>query len=331
MVMKMIYKYCSPDILDLIFAKSGLVRLRCTYPRDFNDPFELFLTIDTRKLPRKYFAFYNEVLGQIPLLPTTCFSHRPDIIPMWAHYGLNSTGFVLEIDENRLQKSFPDGKVEKVNYDTTPFTITKNDLAYAYEIAKPRHTYFLLQDAINNDYLRKNACWSYEEERRLVVTKKDVVNENGLMILEVPAGCVRAIISGSSSSDTIVEHCIGLCKKYDYQHYQMRLGRGSLTPFFIASRFKYRRGKAARKHTSKSTSGSTYSYVFKKNAFERVNYRCALCGEPIRTRSTAKCNWCSLTKAQAQKAAVRNPFRMLEQLGMLESYIEMHNRVSKKK
>lgn len=48
---KNIYKYAAPDVLDIILKDGGVAALKCSYPRDFNDPYELFLTIDYRTTP----------------------------------------------------------------------------------------------------------------------------------------------------------------------------------------------------------------------------------------------------------------------------------------
>lgn len=40
--MKEIYKYAGPDTVDLILGEHGVVTLKCSHPKNFNDPFELF-------------------------------------------------------------------------------------------------------------------------------------------------------------------------------------------------------------------------------------------------------------------------------------------------
>jgi hypothetical protein len=83
-----IYKYVGSSNLNNVLASAEQVTLKCSYPKDFNDPYELFLTINFNEKPDAL-AFYSEVIGDLPQLPTTCFSRSPSVIPMWAHYAQN--------------------------------------------------------------------------------------------------------------------------------------------------------------------------------------------------------------------------------------------------
>ena len=96
-----LYKYLAPGLADKALTQSGAM-LKFSMPTEFNDPFELFLTVD-HDSPPATLAFYEEVIGDIELLPTTCFSRRPDVVPMWAHYGQNGRGFAIEVDEDGLR------------------------------------------------------------------------------------------------------------------------------------------------------------------------------------------------------------------------------------
>ncbi|MGO7863346.1 hypothetical protein ELH26_37190 [Rhizobium leguminosarum] len=70
---KKLYKYIGPDHIDKIFSSHEEVTLKCSQPRDFNDPYELFLTTDFNIDPESL-AVYAEAVGELPQLPTTCFS-----------------------------------------------------------------------------------------------------------------------------------------------------------------------------------------------------------------------------------------------------------------
>ncbi len=48
---KKLYKYVGPDILDVAFSKDGFCGFKFSYPKDYNDPYELFLTIDFENNP----------------------------------------------------------------------------------------------------------------------------------------------------------------------------------------------------------------------------------------------------------------------------------------
>jgi hypothetical protein len=92
-----LYKYSPPGVLDLMFDRDGFCGIKCSYPKDYNDPYELFLSVDL-KGSSDTLATYREVIRELPQYPTTCFSKAPTSSPMWAHYANNHTGFVFEFD-----------------------------------------------------------------------------------------------------------------------------------------------------------------------------------------------------------------------------------------
>jgi hypothetical protein len=84
MTIKHIYKYLGHEVIDKLFQSPDNVTFKCSLPKDFNDPYELFLTIDFKEEP-ELLAFYADAIGELPQYPTTCFSRSPAVIPMWAH------------------------------------------------------------------------------------------------------------------------------------------------------------------------------------------------------------------------------------------------------
>lgn len=46
-----IYKFVGPKVAPLVLPESGGAVFRMSFPRDFNDPYELFLTIDPDEKP----------------------------------------------------------------------------------------------------------------------------------------------------------------------------------------------------------------------------------------------------------------------------------------
>ena len=70
-----LYKYLNPQVVDNVFIKDGHIGLKCDFPMNYNDPFELFVTIKSEEVgDSDYIAYFYEILGEIPQLPTTCFS-----------------------------------------------------------------------------------------------------------------------------------------------------------------------------------------------------------------------------------------------------------------
>src|SRR5690606_19162845 len=140
---KPIYKYLSPDIAKLVLTPDGPV-FKCSYPKDFNDPYELFLTINFNERPDAL-AFYQEVIGELPQQPTTCFANSPAITPMWAHYGRNLEGVVVQVDEQCLSSHFENSSFGDVDYRDGPADELTDLLYRALVIGKPRYTYMLRQ------------------------------------------------------------------------------------------------------------------------------------------------------------------------------------------
>lgn len=93
-----IYKYVSPGNVDNVFSHPGKATLKFSLPSEFNDPYELFLTIDFNRDPEEL-AFYLDLIGENLQFPTTCFSLSPNVVPMWAHYAQNHQGLVIEFSE----------------------------------------------------------------------------------------------------------------------------------------------------------------------------------------------------------------------------------------
>src|SRR4051812_39678011 len=137
-----VYKYLGPRARGKVFESAHQVTLRCSLPKEFNDPYELFLSINLNENPERL-AFYNDVIGELPQVPTTCFSRSPAIIPMWAHYAQNLEGFAIEFDEARISSQYPDAGFGDVDYRDDADPELNDALALAYETCKPRHTFFL--------------------------------------------------------------------------------------------------------------------------------------------------------------------------------------------
>ncbi len=92
---KKIYKYIGPDGIEKVFHSANVGTLKCSLPKEFNDPYELFLTINFNERPDAL-AFYADAIGELPQFPTTCFSRSPIVLPMWAHYARNLEGFAVD-------------------------------------------------------------------------------------------------------------------------------------------------------------------------------------------------------------------------------------------
>lgn len=298
--MAKLYKYLSPELFPIIFQQEGFVELKCSYPKDFNDPYELFLAIDTKGVSPEILAYYQETVGRIPQFPTICFSKQPDVIPMWAHYARESSGLVLEIDENLLKEHYPDILGSDINYSKTSTVIDIDIVARAYVTGKPRHTYWLQQAAFHTAYFTKSIYWNYELEKRLIVDKY-MTSKDNIMFLKVPMTCVTAIITGISAENELKAGVKNITKKTKTNVFELRISRSSMKPYF-------RKGRS--------------SYEFDGEHIQKVKRFCRKCNEPVETGIAQQCHWCAITEAHKYDAARKNPLRMLAAYGLLDGYMK---------
>lgn len=301
-----LYKYVGPDIFEKAFSVLGKCSFKCSYPKEFNDPYELFLTINYEQRP-DVLAYYQETIGNIPQYPTTCFSKSPDIIPMWAHYAHNHRGVVIEVDEEKINEYFPEISFGDIDYQNESNGEIEWMLHHALMTCKPRHVYFLQRAVISTAYYTKNTCWSYEQERRIIVTKGDDIRTGkGIMLLELPDDCVTSLIVGANANKDVKNSTLRLSEKLNCDYYELRIGRSNIKPHFV--------GK------------DTNPYYFSGKTFEVSSNYCVTCREPVK-EGKKYCPWCSIKKSHQKNAASSNPMRLLDHLEMLQGYYKNCERI----
>lgn len=308
--LKKIYKYVGPESIDKVFQSSAAVTLKCGLPKDFNDPYELFLTIDFNERPDAL-AFYADAIGELPQLPTTCFSRSPIVTPMWAHYAQNLQGFVVEFSEDALGKAFPEGSFDDVDYADAPSEGLRQMLYMAFVARKFRHTYLLRRGVFNAAYFTKASCWSYEQERRMIVPLENTRQVDPLILLNVPNDCATSIICGPRASEQTKLELIKKAKELNCQYFELRIGRSSATPYLV------------------DTDGQPF--LFDHGEISPSPQYCAACNEPITSMTDDHCSWCQIDDELRYNAAQSNPFRMLDHYGMLEQYIEDMDAISQRR
>lgn len=304
---KKLYKYMGAEILNMAFEKDGFCSLKCSYPKDYNDPYELFLTISFHQTP-DVLAFYKEIVSDIEQYPTTCFSKSPVVTPMWAHYANNGTGFVVEFDEDKLSSHIDHKGLDDVAYQDEARSEIENNLQMAYQIGKPRYLMFLRKAAHYAAYFTKSSCWDYERERRLVVSDSDIERISGNMILYVPLDCISKIIAGPRVESGFLQQGIELSKKYNIPLFQVNLGKTTSTPYLINDSFE--------------------TYIFDGNGVVKSPFSCSSCKEPMISDDNEACSWCLISEEHERNASV-NAFRMLERAGILSDYVNAFNQVGK--
>jgi hypothetical protein len=294
-----LYKYLPADLADVVFSDDGKVTLKFARPKDFNDPYELFLATDFGG-DSEMLACYAEAIGDLPQFPTTCFSRSPIVIPMWAHYAYNHNGFVIEFSEQSIREEFEEARFENVEYEDGPTHDFSELVGRVLHIGKPRYTYFLRGAVVNAAYFTKATCWAYEQERRMVVGNGDVSVSGDLMLMSIPGTCVSSITSGARATAETKARLEEIAQRLSVEYYELRIGRTSAVPYFVD-----RRGK---------------SHSFTDAEISACKNFCASCSEPIE-ESEEECIWCQITEDTKQEVAIRNPYRIIDSYGGLRKYI----------
>jgi hypothetical protein len=298
--MPLLYKYIGPATFDKVFGGPEHFTMKCSLPKDFNDPYELFLTLDFNEAPDAL-AFYADVIGELPQIPTTCFSRTPAAVPMWAHYAQNQEGFAIEVDEEKLAAAFPKSGFGDVDYMDKPRDGTSDRLHMAFGTQKPRHVHFLRTAVFSSAYYTKATCWSYENERRMLVDRTEVREVGGMLLMAAPNSCLTSIIAGPRASAELQHNLRAKAAEVGCKFFQLKIGRSSATPYFIGEDGK--------------------SYVHKDGALRAAEHTCDKCKEPSAPNAEV-CSWCQIDDSHRFNAARRNPYRMLDHYGLLDSYIE---------
>jgi hypothetical protein len=298
--MKLIFKYFSEINLDHVLARDDHVGIKCAFPQDYNDPYELFLGIDLDQ-GSELLATYSEVVQKVPSQLTTCFSKSPVVAPMWAHYANNHRGFVIGFDVTLFQEAFPHLLVREVSYLEQP----SEDLVRFTEMAarrrKPRDAMFLREAVRYHSYFSKYQEWSYEQEVRAVNFEDYIEDVGDQKILYVPKKCIAAIVAGAKSADKTKAALSEAAAKLGADFYDEKIGRSFPTPYLVAST-----GTAS---------------VFTKGEIVAPKGTCKECSEPLKSNGE-RCAWCSIDDAERFNAAKNNPLRMLDNHGLLDGDID---------
>ena len=295
-----IYKYLSAGVLDLVFARPAFCSIKCSLPKDYNDPYELFLGVDLTVTP-DLLAAYRELMAELPQRPTSCFSKSPIVMPMWAHYGDNHSGFAVEFDVDELKAAFPQIVIMDVTYRTEPNENIAAQLQRAAGTKKARHAYFLQQTVLASAYFSKDLAWSYEQECRLLDQEDYCEAIADYKILQVPIACCTALIVGRNATPSTVARTKEIAVQGSMRWYHAVIGKSTAQPFMETE--------------------TDDRAVFDGTGIIPAAQVCRSCAEPI-SSDKSYCPWCSITEDNALKAAQDNPLRVLDHHGMLEGYYQ---------
>jgi hypothetical protein len=302
-----LYKYVGPTNIHHVFSSNEHVTVKCSLPKDFNDPYELFLTIDFNENPDAL-AFYADAIGRLPQFPTTCFSLSPAVTPMWAHYAQNQEGFAIELDEKKLAAAFPESQFGNIEYSDVANPAITDMLHRASALGKPRHLYMLHNAVFRAAYFSKTNCWSYEQERRMVVQDSETRKLGDILLIDIPADCIKSIIVGPRASSDTVAALTKKSEQLECYYFQFKIGKTSAKPYFL------------------SLAGDPYE--FREGGIASSLQSCADCKEPL-PHVSKKCSWCAIDESHTKSAVMRNPFRLYDHYGLLENYIEQMDRITR--
>ena len=299
--MAKIYKYFSHQVADLVFERDEFVGVKCSLPKEYNDPYELFLSVDFND-SAEYLATYSEIIQELPQLPTTCFSKSPIVTPMWAHYGQDQSGFVLEFETDQLQRQFEGIPIRDVEYRESPNPALAELLVKAAVARKPRHAVWLQQAVLTEAYFSKHTVWSYEQECRLVTDFDTVEDCSGNHILFIPQACITSIIVGNRCPDDKISYLEEMAENSGVNFFQVKIGKSYPVPYF--------------------SRGTDETFIFDRSELVPSEFTCGSCSEPI-LKEGYLCPWCNISEDDKYDAAMGNPFRILDSHGLLDEYMQM--------
>jgi hypothetical protein len=290
----LLFKYVSNKSAKSALRTEGQFSLRFNLPKNYNDPYELFLNTDKPLETHEEISFYECFLRQLPEEAVSCFSKRPESVVMWAHYCDEGTGICLGIDETNLVNQFEQAFIDDVEYTAEPAMVSAYAVKYAVTTKKNRHTEQLMRMAMRAAYFRKRDDWSYEHERRLIVSQNVVPEIDGRMIATFPATCLRFIIVGPKADSALVEHVVDWAVRSDISVLRMHYSRKRYQPFFTSD---------------------TNSFEWRDGEFVSPEFRCDKCMEPI-AQDARVCEWCHVSDEDKRLALISSQFALFRMYGL---------------
>ncbi len=143
----------------------------------------------------------------------------------------------------------------------------------------------------------------------MLVREAETRRDGELILMDVPKECVTALLCGPRASADTVQAVQAKALELGCRYLELKVGRSSPVPFFVNS--------------------EGYSFVFSGGAIQAAECACGSCGEPLLTDDD-ECSWCQITEAHADDAARSNPYRILDHAGMLDSYVEEMDEITRR-
>jgi len=272
----LLFKYLSPDGALKVLDSQERCTLKFSLPDAYNDPYELFLQPSEpldEEVERAFFKFY---LGRVLQTPMTCFSGRPDSVPMWAHYTHEGAGACIALDAEAVSDEFSLAYLADVDYSDEPAMIDSQTIIQAATTMKRRHALMMIAEANRAAYFAKRDEWSYECEKRLVVHRSELEEANGLLLKHMPASALRSIIVSPKTRQDVRELCEARANSTGVPLLEVRFGRTTYAPFFLDS--------------------GERPLCWEEDGFQECSEVCCECGEPSSAiDDDSLCQWCGVS------------------------------------
>lgn len=283
----LIFKYLAPEGAEKVLEQNDRLSLKFGMPREYNDPYELFLQPSSPLGTEELRAFFEFFFGRVVQAPVSCFSMRPECVPMWAHYAKQGEGIVLGFDEDALAAHFSLAYFADVDYSDSPASVDAGMIEWAFTTGKRRHAIRLLAHAHRAAFFRKRLEWQYERERRLVVATDEVSESSGLLLAMVPSAVLRFVIVGPRTPPDLRARCAWFGTNLGIPLLEFVVGRRSYDPLF------------------RRLDGSVLRWD--GSDFLGIKNPCSSCSEPSDDLDGAgQCEWCRIDDEVRRTAAKRS-------------------------
>jgi hypothetical protein len=170
----------------------------------------------------------------------------------------------------------------------------------AHQIKKFRYNLWLVDAVRSSAYFTKMLCWSYEQERRMIVNKTAIRTAGDIMLLDIPRSAITGIICGARAANDTKDKLGQIAEDIRCKYLELRVGRSSVLPFMVDK--------------SGSPFGFDHGQISAKESY------CEECPEPT-AEGVYRCSWCGIDDEVRHRAAMSNSFRILDRFGLLNDYL----------
>lgn len=218
--------------------------IRFSDPTDFNDPFDGYVDFYLKGSKEEFYDWFKatetpedqwEILynkfkddpesftvKEMPknLARICCFSKSCDKIPMWSHYSNSFKGICLKFKTNNqfnlLGINFEKESLKKEVFNQSKGFLPVHKLSYQENMPE-RHNLLDKNDStLRQFYLRKHTLWSYEEERRIILTPDFSESQNVKFEKSSLHGIIFGLRTSYENKDAVVDI---IRQNYDFDNF----------------------------------------------------------------------------------------------------------------